>query len=407
MRDRQPLGVLHLSGERGSSNGVADVGKHGSLNVVDLFSGVGGLSLGAARAGLTVSGAVDIDPKANDAHKTNFPSAVHLEADIADLSGSALRQALHLNGKGVAGIVGGPPCQGFSSIGRRDKDDTRNRAFVDFFRIVSEVLPKFFLVENVPGIMHDTYDELRDEAFSLVDEKYEILPPLHLSANDYGAATNRRRVFFIGYLIDYVDSLTTDSFKAPGDVESVCVKDALHGLPTAIDPNWQKEEQGWQVVRTYGDGNFNERLHGHVPLGVGNQEAINRLSESNEVSGFLGTAHTDAVAKRYAETECGKYDSISKSYRLDPDGLCPTLRAGTGPDQGSFQAVRPIHPTEARVITPREAARLQGFPDWFQFSPTKWHSFRQIGNSVSPILAEHIFGVVAGAIKTERKGQQA
>ena len=396
-----------MSGERGSSNGVADVAKRGSLNVVDLFSGVGGLSLGAARAGLTVSGAVDIDPKANDAHKINFPNAVHLEADIADLSGSALRQSLYLNGKGVAGIVGGPPCQGFSSIGRRDKNDTRNRAFVDFFRIVSEVLPKFFLVENVPGIMHDTYDELREETFSLVDEKYDILPPLHLSANDYGAATNRRRVFFIGYLVDYVDSLTTDSFKAPCNVESVCVKDALHGLPTAIDPNWQKEEHSWQVVRTYGDGSFNERLHGHVPLGVGNQEAINRLSESNEVSGFLGTAHTEAVAKRYAETPCGKYDSISKSYRLEPDGLCPTLRAGTGPDQGSFQAVRPIHPTEARVITPREAARLQGFPDWFQFSPTKWHSFRQIGNSVSPILAEHIFGVVAGAIKIEHKGQQA
>ena len=287
-RQTTTSGVLHLSGKRGSTNGATDVGKSRSLNVVDLFSGVGGLSLGAARAGLTVSGAVDIDPKANDAHRINFPNAVHLEADIADLSGSALRQALHLNGKGVAGIIGGPPCQGFSSIGRRDKDDMRNRSFIDFCRIVSEVLPKFFLVENVPGIMHDTYDELKEEAFSFVDAKYNILPPLYLSANDYGAATNRRRVFFIGYLADYVDPLTNDSFEAPYDVESVCVKDAFHGLPTAIDPNWQKEEQGWQVVRIYGEGNFNERLHGHVPSGVGDQEALNRLSETNEVSGFLG-----------------------------------------------------------------------------------------------------------------------
>ena len=104
------------------------------------------------------------------------------------------------------------------------------------------------------------------------------------------------------------------------------------------------------------------------------------------------------VAERYANTECGKYDAISRSYRLDPNGFCPTLRAGTGPQQGSFQAVRPIHPTEDRVITPREAARLQGFPDWFQFSPTKWHSFRQIGNSVSPILAEQILNVVARSL---------
>jgi DNA (cytosine-5)-methyltransferase 1 len=74
--------------------------------------------------------------------------------------------------------------------------------------------------------------------------------------------------------------------------------------------------------------------------------------------------------------------------KLDPEGYCPTLRAGTGPDRGSFQAVRPIHYLRPRVITPREAARLQGFPDWYQFDQTKWHSFRQIGNSVSPLVAE-------------------
>ena len=386
-----------------SLNGIANVDETGALNVVDLFSGVGGLSLGAARAGFAVCGAVDIDPRANDAHEINFPNAVHLEADIAELTGSALRQALQLDDKSVTGIIGGPPCQGFSLIGKRNKADIRNRSFVDFFRIVSEVLPKFFLVENVPGIMQDTYEKLREEAFSLVNAKYNILLPLHLSANDYGAATSRTRVFFFGYLTDVTDPFTNDSFKAPCNVESVRVKDALHGLPTAIDPSWQKEEQSWQVIRDYEDGSFGQRLHGHVPSGVGDPNALRRLSHGNEVSGFLGTAHTEKVAKRYAKTECGSYDAISKSYRLDPDGLCPTLRAGTGPGQGSHQALRPIHPTEDRVITPREAARLQGFPDWFQFSPTKWHSFRQIGNSVSPILAEYIFGSIASSIRAEHK----
>jgi len=375
------------------------------LNVIDLFSGVGGLSLGAARAGFAVCGAVDIDPKANEAHKINFPNTLHLETDISELTGLALRQALHLNGKSIAGVIGGPPCQGFSLIGRRDKDDVRNRSFVDFFRIVSEALPKFFLVENVPGIMQDKFKGLREEAFSLIDAKYVILDPLRLSANHYGAATTRTRVFFFGYLSDAFDPLTNDSFAPPRNVDSVRVKDALRGLPTSIDPGWQKEEQGWQVVGAYPDGSFGQRLRGHVPAGVGDPIALWRLSLSSEVSGFLGTAHTEAVAKRYAETECGGYDEVSKAYRLDLDGFCPTLRAGTGPNQGSFQAVRPIHPTEARVITPREAARFQGFPDWFQFSPTKWHSFRQIGNSVSPILAEHIFGVISGSIQTERIGQ--
>jgi DNA (cytosine-5)-methyltransferase 1 len=91
----------------------------------------------------------------------------------------------------------------------------------------------------------------------------------------------------------------------------------------------------------------------------------------------------------------GKMDSRTKSVRLDPNGFCPTLRAGTGPEKGSFQAVRPIHYSRPRVITPREAARLQGFPDWFQFDTTKWHSFRQIGNSVSPLVSEFIMTKVA------------
>ena len=306
-----------------------------------------------------------------------------------------MAQALDLSSERVAGIIGGPPCQGFSEIGRRHKHDPRNRLFIEFFRLVSEVMPRFFLVENVPGLMQDSHNSIRDHAFSLVDTRYKILDPLYLSANDYGAPTSRKRVFFFGYLPDAVDHLMIDRFEPPPDVEPVRVKDALSGLPTKIDPSWQTKEQSWRMVSTYRTGAFAQRLHAHIPNGVGDRDAIKRLLRSNEVSGFLGTAHTTTVVQRYADTACGNYDPVSKSYRLHPDGLCPTLRAGTGPRHGSYQAVRPIHPTENRVITPREAARLQGFPDWYQFSPTKWHSFRQIGNSVSPILAEHLFRVVA------------
>ena len=381
-----------------SSRGTVVDEQREALNVVDLFSGVGGLSLGAARAGFVVRGSVDIDPKANDAHLSNFPNAFHLKADITGLDGHTLKQGLHLGSETIAGIIGGPPCQGFSPIGRRNKDDPRNVSFVEFFRLVSEVLPTFFLVENVPGIMNDTYEAIREQAFALVASKYSILPPLHLTASDYGAATKRRRVFFFGYLAKEMNHLTIESFKAPTDLETVRVKDALLGLPTSIDPTWQREDQSWRVVEVYGDGSFAQRLQGQIPPGVGNPMALQRLKCNREVSGFLGTTHSARVAERYANTECGTYDSISKSYRLVLDGFCPTLRAGTGPDQGSFQAVRPIHPTEPRVITPREAARLQGFPDWFQFSSTKWHSFRQIGNSVSPILAEQILGVIARSL---------
>ena len=366
--------------------------------VIDLFSGVGGLSLGCARAGFTISGAVDSDPHAIHTHSINFPNTKHITKNIVDVSGKSLCTKLNLKPEDVAGIIGGPPCQGFSTIGKRLADDKRNSLFMDFFRIVSELTPKFFVAENVPGMLEHKYHDIRKEALLQVSNSYTVLPPITLIANDFGAATTRKRVFFMGYLPDTMNELIDTNFLPPKNISQILVKDALMGLPTKIDPNWQKETQSWRKVRALDKGYFATRIQAKVPKGIGNQEALKRFRMHHKVSGFFGTKHTPEVRLRYATTPCGSYDKISKAYRLKLDGFCPTIRAGTGPDRGSFQAVRPIHPTEPRVINPREAARLQGFPDWFQFSPTKWHSFRQIGNSVSPILAERIFLVFAKAL---------
>ena len=367
--------------------------------LIDLFSGAGGLTLGAARAGFNVAIAVDTDAKANDTHRRNFPCALHLNDDVTQLPAVTLKDSLPIGCTRPAGIVGGPPCQGFSIMGKRDTKDLRNGAFGAFFRIVSELEPAFFLAENVPGILHSQYDSIRDAAFSQLHGRYVLLPPLSLTASDYGAATKRTRVFFFGYCPDRIRPLTMDDFKAPAKtVVPVRVSHALEGLPSDIDPDWQTEAQGWQTVSEYPDTPFSNRLWAHIPPDTGDQESLQRHARNREVSGCLGTRHSDAVLDRYRRTECGRTDPVSRAYRLHPDGFCPTLRAGTGPDRGSHQALRPIHPELPRVITPREAARLQGFPDWFRFQPTKWHSFRQIGNSVSPILAERLLSVVAGAM---------
>ena len=140
---------------------------------------------------------------------------------------------------------------------------------------------------------------------------------------------------------------------------------------------------------------FNDRAQSHIPHGVGDEFAIDAFNEAGYTSGCFGTVHGPDIAARYHNLKPREKDPISKSVRLDFDGFCPTLRAGTGSDKGSYQAVRPIHPSQPRVITPREAARLQGFPDWFLLHPTKWHSFRQLGNSVSPIVAERILTAIA------------
>ena len=281
-------------------------------------------------------------------------------------------------------------------MGRRDGDDPRNLLFVEFFRIVNEVRPSFFLAENVPGILRPANSSVVDRALSGVSESYTLLAPLRVSADRYGAPTSRTRVFFLGYLPDRMEGFTENSFMPPADVEAVRVGDALAGLPLEVDPLWQKESDGWQVSLSQGLGYYSSRLHGHLPAGIGDPVALHRLKTESRSSGNLGTVHSRRVAMRYAALSPGERDQISKSQRLDSDGLCPTLRAGTGSDRGSYQAVRPIHPSVPRVITPREAARLQGFPDWFTFSPSKWHSFRQIGSSVSPIISERLMSLIRG-----------
>jgi DNA (cytosine-5)-methyltransferase 1 len=378
---------------RSSSRSAGSVPPH-VPQVVDLFSGAGGLSLGAARAGFSVCCAVEIDPHATAAHHRNFPSSIHIKADVATLTGESLFAAIGLRRGELAGIIGGSPCQGFSRIGKGNSSDPRNDLFVDFFRVVVETMPAFFLVENVPGILDDGHAEIRKRAMAYVEDDYVVLPAMTMCAKDYGAPTTRTRVFFFGYRKGSMDALVLEDFAPPISAETVTVREALRGLPVRINPKWQHEDEGWRVVRVYGNGMFAQRLHGLVPRGVGDTEALERLRDEGRASGCLGTVHSADVARRYSKIEPGSRDPVSKSHRLALDGFCPTLRAGTGSDRGRFQAVRPLHPTENRVITPREAARLQGFPDWYQFSHTKWHSFREIGSSVSPILAEWVLRVI-------------
>lgn len=361
-------------------------------SVIDLFSGVGGLSLGAARAGFRVAGSVEWDPIASASHAFNFPRTNHICEDVASLSGAGLLEACSVAPGALAGLIGGPPCQGFSLIGKRDKDDPRNLLFGQFFRLVAETRPAFFVAENVVGILREENAPIIEAALSQLPTGYRVLPPFKVKASDYGAPTTRTRVFFIGFDPSRVDALTVASFAPKPETEQVKVKHALCGLPD-VRAEWQQEKQSWRTIKAFEGGDFAKRATGHIPEGVGDPEAI-RLAAKRKISGFLGTRHSDDTVARFEALAPGEVDAVYRAPRLDPNGFCPTLRAGTNADKGSFQAVRPIHPKRPRVISPREAARLQGFPDWFVFHPTKWHSFRQIGNSVSPIVAERLLSSI-------------
>jgi DNA (cytosine-5)-methyltransferase 1 len=367
-------------------------------SVIDLFAGVGGLSLGAARAGFHLALAVELDRHALAAHLKNFPNVAHLRADVRRLDAEKLLRNAGLKRGELDGMIGGPPCQGFSVIGHRCVADPRNNLFQKFFALVSDCYPKFFVAENVLGILDDQYTDIRDEALALVSHDYLLLKPMRLKASHFGAATSRERAFFVGYRVDAVAALSEHDFHAKKTEQAPTVADALFGLPARIFSKWLTEPQGWRRVDPLPKNHFGERIMDRIPQGIGDREAIRRYREEAIVSGCLGTRHTPEVAARYGRLKPGGKDDTSKSVRLSPAGLCPTLRAGTDARRGSYQAVRPIHPSAPRVITPREAARLQGFPDWFQFAPSKWHSFRQIGNSVSPFVSEAVFSVIAGKL---------
>lgn len=359
-------------------------------NIIDIYCGVGGLSLGAARAGYRIAAAVDNDPIAMGTHKKNFPHTKHLTGNVSQLDGAELLKLAGLRKGQLDGLVGGPPCQGFSRMGRRDPKDGRNNLFIDFFRLVVETRPRFFLAENVPGILDDPYERIRERALKLVADNYVVLDPILVTASEYGAPTTRTRVFFCGFKKRSFDIDSSTFLANKKSTKRITVKDALSGLPTRIDPRWISEESSWRQVEKMGRGHYADSITGRIPKGVGDPKSLERYRNKKEVSGFLATRHEVEVRERFAQVPQGGIDRVSRAPRLRLNGYCPTLRAGTGKDRGSYQSLRPIHPTADRVITPREAARLQGFPDWFVFHPTKWHSFRQIGNSVSPIVAEYI-----------------
>lgn len=350
------------------------------VELVELFAGVGGLTLGALQAGFEPRLAIELDPKSAAAHSANLPNSPILTADVRAVSAKSLVEAVSPNA--TWGLVGGPPCQGFSAIGKRDALDPRNTLLLHFFEQIAAAEPDFFVMENVEGILAPRNRPLWQRCLEQVG-KYVLSGPLILRASDYGAPTVRTRAVLIGFRSATRVAVSLKPSQAPQ------VRAALSGLGSPVLPATE-----WCKLRE--PRNLSEALTS-VPPRAGSTIALQRL-RAGMVSGHIRTEHSKKQINRYRKLGPGETDPITKSTRLDPNGYAPTLRAGTSAERGSFQAVRPVHYNGSRVITPREGARIQGFPDWYQFHPTKWHSFRMIGNSVSPMLSKAIFDAISIAL---------
>ncbi|SDI81312.1 DNA (cytosine-5)-methyltransferase 1 [Lutimaribacter saemankumensis] len=344
---------------------------------VDLFCGCGGLSLGASAAGFEPRVAVDVDSVLSSSYERNHKRGKLLVADLFELEPSILLEHL---GSAPFGVFGGPPCQGFSSIGRRIPNDPRNDLILRFFHFVSELRPAFFIMENVPGLLNARNRPLLDDGLRKLPRDFVILEPKIVDASKFGAATRRRRVFVVGADTSQIAPFPS-SLLDPPETDEITVQDAIGGLP----PPGKKDKCKITLDP------FGERLDlMFSPHDMDYRE--------KGVSGFQCTTHRLEIQERFSKVPQGGKDTKSRYPRLAWDKPAPTLRAGTGSDRGSFQAARPIHPVEPRVISVREAARIQGFPDWFEFHDTKWHSHRMIGNSVSPIVSRAIFSRIANHV---------
>lgn len=366
----------------------------GKGTIVDLFCGCGGFSLGAELAGFRSLVAVDVDPTLQSAYRKNFPQTKSVCGSVTDIDKSAWRQLI--GSVRPDAVIGGPPCQGFSRIGKRLKDDPRNSLIGHFYRHVEELRPKFFVMENVEGLLDSDNVDMLMSSMEKISKYYKVIDPIIVNASHFGAATKRRRVVVVGYDPSEVDPIDVDSILPSVPIHLTTVKDAISDLPSPTAENGDRTDFGWaqypELECSLSD--YARQLRAAPPEGLGWNEA-RAFHSIGILSGLFKTRHSEAVTQRYASIPGGKSDSVSKSFRLEWEGLCPTLRAGTGADKGAFQAVRPIHPGEGRVITVREAARLQGFPDWFVFHQAKWHSFRMIGNSVSPFVSRGIMEKIA------------
>lgn len=361
---------------------------------VDLFSGAGGLSLGFEMAGFDVAIAVELSPIHCATYQLNFPNTAILCQSVVNTTGKEIRNRANLEDKDIDLVFGGSPCQGFSLIGKRNLNDTRNQLVFEFVRLVLELQPKYFVLENVKGITVGNSKKFLLEIIELFESNnYSIVDYQVLNAANYGVPQNRERLFLLGarkglQLPNYPKPITRTPDEKKLELPTCpTVWDAIADLPE-IENYPELLERDW-VVAEYGKpSSYAAMLRGFITQK--DDYSYPRSQNPRLLTNSLRTKHNLAIADRFKSTSQGAIEPISHFYKLDPDGICPTLRAGTDSSRGRHTAARPIHPFKPRVITVREAARLHSYPDWFRFHKTKLNGFQQVGNSVPPSLAKAV-----------------
>ena len=369
---------------------------------IDLFCGAGGMSLGFEQAGISVLGAFDLEEFNVATHKKNFPNTKAFSVDLSKQTGDSLRELAQVNNE-IDVVFGGPPCQGFSYGGRQDAADKRNLLVHDFARLVRQLQPKYFVMENVKGLMSVHSRPTLDSFIRRVKKAgYRVVEPIQvLNAADFGVPQRRWRTFILGYLDGLRPPCYPDGERARdslGMQSRPVVRDAISDLSDLENHDELLETDAFAGKLENNNNPYTLLMRG---LWEDRTDRSSLRKKITSLTGCLRTQHSNTTVQRFSCTPQGSAEPISRYIRLAWDDVAPTIRAGTGVEHGSHTAPRPIHPDYPRCISAREAARLHSIPDWFQFHGTRWHDFRQIGNSVPPLLARAVAVEILKALSNQ------
>ncbi|MDB5739552.1 MAG: methyltransferase [Alphaproteobacteria bacterium] len=371
--------------------------RNSALTAVDLFCGAGGLSEGLRQAGFHVLAGNDFDEAAGETYERTHTEAKFLRGPIQKLQPRDFLKASGLREGQLDVLAGGPPCQAYSVYNhQRGMHDKRSTLFREYLRLVEGLSPKWVIMENVTGIMsagNGSAVRAILENFARLGYEVEFRT---LKAENYGVPQERRRVVFLGNRIGAPIVFPEPTY-GPGLQRFVTVGDAISDLPVLLNGEACKHER----YRTKPHSEFQMELRDQS-TGVSNHNAPRLAPINMERMKHIpqGGSWRDVPVRLLPEgmKKARRCDHTKRYGRLRWDGLASTILTKCDLHWGAF-----IHPEQDRVLTVREAARLQSFPDWFQFEGSQTEQYVQVGNAVPPILGRQIGMTLLESASSSRK----
>ena len=338
------------------------------MNILSLFSGCGGLDLGFERAGFDIPVANEFDPSIYETFKVNHPKTHLVEGDVRQITKENILP--FVNGE-IDGIIGGPPCQSWSEAGSlKGIEDARGQLFFDYIRLLQELRPKFFLAENVSGMLADRHSVAVQNILNLFEQSgYDVSLTL-VNAKDYGVAEERKRVFYIGFRKDLDVNFRFPKGSTTEDDKKLTLRDIIWDLQSTAVPAGPKNH--------------------HNPAAINNNEyftgAFSPIFMSrNRVKSWDEQAFTVQASGR----QCQLHPQAPKMEKFDKN------------DCRFVKGAEHLY----RRMTIREVARVQGFPDDFQFIYKDTNNaYKMIGNAVPVNLAYEV--AVAIKLFLEGRGEE-